>query len=57
MRFNNFKYDELQDEFTCKNNIKLKLFQTHKEKTATGFIRHIKQYHAQAGYQENDSIQ
>ena len=50
MRFNNFKYDKQQDEFTCKNNVKLELFQTYEEKTATGFARHLKQYRAQTGH-------
>ena len=49
LRFEDFVYDEQNDEFTCKNNIKLSLVDKFEEVTRTGYIRSIKQYRAPEG--------
>lgn len=48
-RFNDFSYNNQNDEFICKNNIKLSLAEEFDESTTTGYVRHIKQYRAPEG--------
>ncbi len=50
IHLNDFTYDKQKDEFTCKNNIKLKFIQSYEEKKATGFTRNLKKYRAEEGH-------
>lgn len=47
IRFNDFKYNTENDEFTCKNNAKLVFEKELKEKTATGYIKTTRRYKIQ----------
>ena len=47
---NNFTYDEQQDEFTCKNNVRLKLVDKTQEASKTGYTRTVKKYRAETGH-------
>jgi transposase len=49
LRLDDFLYDKQKDEFVCKSSIRLTLVDEFEEKTATGFVKHIKQYRAPEG--------
>src|SRR3989338_3967378 len=49
LRFEDFKYNNEGDFFLCKNNKILSLVDEFNETTATGHVRHMKQYKAPEG--------
>lgn len=53
LRFNDFRYDEEKDEFTCKNNAKLVFEKEYEDITKTGFVKKIKRYVATAEQCDN----
>lgn len=50
MQREDFTYDQTKDEFTCKNNIKLKLVNKVEETSTTGYTRTIHEYRAEPGH-------
>jgi len=53
IRFRDFTYDEKNDEFTCKNGVKLVLDKEEGNQTKTGYVRKIKMYKASGGFCAN----
>lgn len=47
IRLEDFRYDENADEFTCRNNVRLKLVDEYEKTTATGYKRQLKKYRAE----------
>ena len=48
-RLNDFLFNSHKDEFICKNDKRLSLVDEFDETTATGYVRHMKQYRAPEG--------